>query len=543
MAFRQHDLTIVAPLKPRTRDPLDQFLLDNMGYQRADRPYNARLKEISELHFLSFFTFLPPDDSGNREGYLVLEASFDGSPENFEKVLIKHFDEPLRRIFANCIGGESLLAFIMDEGKSLRAFMESHRYTAECFYVSCPGMARRQVEADRCLHAFLQEARDDLVSADAAGYLDFKSVVMRLQQAAKDEGLLSPPAPAIPTRVLAGPPLCWILGVLAPVMIVVLLVLAIGRWNSLSEMAQQPMFLVIVGLTVSALAYGLVAAGVGFLESGLLIIVLVTALAGAAAISQILPQSVFEVSRLVLAGLGILLGLVVLRFHDVEQAEQKEEKDIAPGWVDIPHMHDVCQDENAPTCMQNHFFNVSPVKPGIERNVAFSVRYLTLRTALWIVHYAGILFYNRGMLGGIPSIHFARWLILPHGKIFGNNDLLLFITNYDSSWDSYLGDFVDESSTGVSAIWSNTGNKLDPGKRNSGGFPRTWDVFFDGGSRFEKQFKAYARQGQFRTCGWFSAYPNVSVGEKISNAALRRALEKAKPDNNFALQDEILRPL
>jgi hypothetical protein len=163
------------------------------------------------------------------------------------------------------------------------------------------------------------------------------------------------------------------------------------------------------------------------------------------------------------------------------------------------------------------------VKPG-------ALRLWTLRLVLWFVHLAGIMYFNRGKLGGIPSIHFARWVILDKEK-FGL-PLLLFLTNYDGSWDSYLGDFVDDASEGVSGIWSNTG-----------GFPRTWGVVFGGGSRFEKQFKAYARQGQQRTLAWFSAYPNVSVGQKLSNAAVRRALETKSGNAKSSEQDDLLRRL
>jgi hypothetical protein len=119
--------------------------------------------------------------------------------------------------------------------------------------------------------------------------------------------------------------------------------------------------------------------------------------------------------------------------------------------------------------------------------------------------------------------------------------LLLFMTNYDSSWDSYLGDFVDGASPGATGIWSNTG-----------GFPRTWFLALGGGSRLEKQFKAYARKGQLRSSAWFSAYPNLSVQEKLSNAALRRGFEQRNRGNvpfrtpsigDIAKQDDLLRRL
>ena len=54
-----------------------------------------------------------------------------------------------------------------------------------------------------------------------------------------------------------------------------------------------------------------------------------------------------------------------------------------------------------------------------------------------------------GKLGGIRTIHFARWVALPDGR-------LLFFSNYDGSWEAYLGEFVDKASMGLTMIWSNT---------------------------------------------------------------------------------------
>ncbi|HEV3050869.1 MAG TPA: hypothetical protein VGX50_11190, partial [Longimicrobium sp.] len=48
-----------------------------------------------------------------------------------------------------------------------------------------------------------------------------------------------------------------------------------------------------------------------------------------------------------------------------------------------------------------------------------------------------------GRLAGIPSIHFARWVMVDRGR------RLVFFSNYDGSWESYLGDFVDKSPGGL----------------------------------------------------------------------------------------------
>ena len=91
----------------------------------------------------------------------------------------------------------------------------------------------------------------------------------------------------------------------------------------------------------------------------------------------------------------------------------------------------------------NHLANIAPIKPG-------RIRLIVLRSVLFVVDRFGRYLFTNGSLGGTATIHFARW------QIINNNKDLLFLSNYDGSWESYLGDFVDKSSTGLTAIWSNT---------------------------------------------------------------------------------------
>ena len=58
-----------------------------------------------------------------------------------------------------------------------------------------------------------------------------------------------------------------------------------------------------------------------------------------------------------------------------------------------------------------------------------------------------------GSLGGITSIHFGRWVLIDEGKPARR---LVFMSDYDGSWESYLGEFVDRAAEGLSAVWSNT---------------------------------------------------------------------------------------
>ena len=134
------------------------------------------------------------------------------------------------------------------------------------------------------------------------------------------------------------------------------------------------------------------------------------------------------------------------------------------------------------------------------------MRSFILRTVLASINRLAPLIYDRGQLGGITSIHFARWAIIDKGKF------LLFMSNYDGSWEDYLGEFIDRASVGLTAVWSNTV-----------GFPHT-EWLFKRGSRNANLFKAWARSHQIPTQVWYSAYPDLSVRNVNMNTKIRAGL-------------------
>jgi hypothetical protein len=110
-----------------------------------------------------------------------------------------------------------------------------------------------------------------------------------------------------------------------------------------------------------------------------------------------------------------------------------------------------------------------------------------------------------GRLGGVRATHFARWVALRDRR-------LLFFSNYDGSWEAYLGELIDKASRGLTMIWTNTI-----------WYPKTRFLLFKG-ARDEAAFKAWARAHQVPTQVWFSAYPGLSVGDVLDNARLRELL-------------------
>jgi hypothetical protein len=113
-----------------------------------------------------------------------------------------------------------------------------------------------------------------------------------------------------------------------------------------------------------------------------------------------------------------------------------------------------------------------------------------------------------GQLGTIPSIHFAKWLL------FEEDGRLLFFSNYDKSWESYLGDFVDKAPEGLNLAWSCTEE-----------YPRTVAFAFEG-AKDEETFKAWGRAYQVPTQVFYSAYPDLTIQTINNNTWIRHRLHQ-----------------
>ena len=160
--------------------------------------------------------------------------------------------------------------------------------------------------------------------------------------------------------------------------------------------------------------------------------------------------------------------------------------------------------------VQNQITTISVIKSPLW------FRRLVLRLVLASVNSGAKFLETQGSLSGIPTIHFARWVVVDHGR------RLLFFSNFDGSWQSYLGDFVDKAHKGLTAIWSNTV-----------GFPRTIGLR-GGGALDEQNFKAIARASQVPTHYWYSAYKDLTVLDINNNSRLRLGLYEDMTGNEDA---------
>ncbi|GAC1548705.1 MAG: hypothetical protein NVS2B7_24660 [Herpetosiphon sp.] len=185
----------------------------------------------------------------------------------------------------------------------------------------------------------------------------------------------------------------------------------------------------------------------------------------------------------------VFLWIMALRIHELRD-------NVSLGPPKPNHLDRLVERENY--IVQNHMASVTRVKPG-------QFRRATIRGVLWLVNLVAR-FATKGKLSGIPSIHFAHWVLID------NDRRLLFMSNFDGSWENYLDDFIDKASRGLTAIWSNT---VD--------FPRSRFLLFDG-ARDGQRFKAAARDKQVPTNVFYSAYPDLTVVNIDNHSAIRENL-------------------
>jgi len=222
------------------------------------------------------------------------------------------------------------------------------------------------------------------------------------------------------------------------------------------------------------------------------------------ALEHFIPRLKIAIAALIaLVLLPILIPLAIIWIIMLRWTETHEPP---PGDFDVKdHVKKLVEREDRTHIVQNHMCSITTVKPS-------AFRRLSLRGILWLVNLLARTS-DKGELSGIPSIHFAHWSLIDRGR------RLLFVSNFDGSWENYLDDFIDKASTGLTAIWSNTV-----------GFPKTsWLV--REGARDGSRFKANARDKQTFTNVWYSAYKPLTVQTIDNNSQIR--------DDLFTTLDEM----
>lgn len=128
----------------------------------------------------------------------------------------------------------------------------------------------------------------------------------------------------------------------------------------------------------------------------------------------------------------------------------------------------------------------------------------------------------RGLLG-LKLIHFARWVMirrdqwpdLGQGKPALANDYMLFLSNFNGTWDQYIDAFADGIPSGLDLFWY-----------TSTGYPHSIPI---------ARFKAYIGHNQIATHYYYNATPGAA--QRDIKAALRVHRELVALENLHAIGD------
>ena len=202
-----------------------------------------------------------------------------------------------------------------------------------------------------------------------------------------------------------------------------------------------------------------------------------------------------------LVAVAISLFLFMLRRSEITGLPQDD---------DPPHDHvdALLKRENPAGYVQNHLIAVTPLKtnPRWLRRFTLGLAFFGIRK---LVEHR----FRPGFVLDIGTIHFARWFRLP------KTDKLVFLSNYDGSWESYLEDFITKAHLGQSAVWS-----------NGVGFPET-RFLINGGASDGARFKRWVRRQQRESRFWYSRFPKLTTDQMRNNGLICDGLAKARTES------------
>jgi hypothetical protein len=231
--------------------------------------------------------------------------------------------------------------------------------------------------------------------------------------------------------------------------------------------------------------------------------VLWSQIAGVLGLVMLLPLFLLNsglFARLLLLLAGVLASVLIL----VAALRQREQQDLRlhPPPDAKPDPVLVRQLEAWEDCHlagADHMGSAVTIKAGKFRG--FLIRFAMTALTLALRHWA-----TDGYLQSMRTIHFAHWAIVDGGR------RLLFFSNFDGSWESYLDDFIEKAHAGLTLAWG-----------NCVGFPPPRYLLLDGAMQGRK-FKNWARSSMTPSTFWYAAYPNLTVNQIMRQADVARGL-------------------
>jgi hypothetical protein len=527
--MRQTTLSVALEVKPDSLEHLSG-LLDRLRDKRSQDPaagtgpFAEFLETAPTLHFMSISVF-PGFDY---DPLFVIEANFDGEPGPFWADLEAGIGPELRSFLRCCKKpGDSdgpLYVAVTEAGSRapIAPYLQARSLKPTVYHHGNRGMTR-----DRILAEFeVFKATRVALAANALAYeqLTPARIHQRLRAGlvGQFQWLNTPAPPRIPFWENVSD---WFN--LAAFVVAVVFALSVP---GLILYLAMPLvrYLVLMGAALVVFGAWLKAIGgampgtatptrftvLGFLSGQVLpmiILGVLVALYVALASAICTPFSVILTGRSIASAWEgalewVALGLlsapatitgVLVWLRTLERADSAAD---APP-VDPRMLREMAQRED--WIPQNHMGSIVLIKPGLLRMMLITTGHRGLGLLLRIIA-------RNGYLGSMRTIHFAHWAMV------NNKSRLMFHSNFDQTWESYLDDFIEKAHAGLTLAWS-----------CGIGFPPSRFLIFDGASH-GSQFKEWARHSMSVSRFWYSAYKDLTTEQIERNFRIALGLRKTK---------------
>jgi len=199
-----------------------------------------------------------------------------------------------------------------------------------------------------------------------------------------------------------------------------------------------------------------------------------------------------------IASFAVLIGICIWRLRAAETHDVPDTRHAS-----LVRLRKIAAVEDCPGHMQNHVMAVGTLKPGLFRR-------LTHALSLWGIRVLIESAFRPGFVLNMGTIHYARWWHLP------GTEKVIFYSNFDGSWESYLEDFITRARQGQTAAWSNWQ-----------GFPRTRFLLLDGAQNGD-QFKRWVRTQQQVAPLWYDRFPRLSSDQIRANALVHAGVARGR---------------
>jgi len=529
---RQTTLCVPLEVKPESCSRLSALIeVIKVREDKANPAQNfARItNSIPTLHFLSMSVFA----GGDYDPIFILEANFDGPPGVFwgqiETVLVKDLREIVRCCKRPRDGDGDLYDAVTDptRSSSIASFFEKRTQRPSVFHHGNRGMTRDRIMRE---HELFVAVRQELDTADEQGFDRYRDMtafevhtLLRERLLATRAWLDDEPVQRISTmeRLHDG---------LRLLLYAVLLIFILSLPGFLlALLVSWPIYLTVIALTSAALVFvvylkrdplpgtgiktdfkiltmlrqqAFLILGYAFAATLLLLPIVI---GGSYLLSTLgLRESISVLDAVHILMPAVLLGLLSLsvtlpilvlwlRFLELRDSSHDE------SHVNERALREMVRRED--WVAQNHMGSIVHLRPGVLRTIVVRVGHLGLGLLLRVIA-------THGYLGSMRTVHFAHWAFLNNGS------RLLFLSNFDHSWDSYLDDFIEKAHAGLTLAWG-----------CGVGFPPTRFLIYDGASH-GRRFKNWALASRAVSRFWYSAYPTLTVDQIERNYRIADGLHR-----------------